>query len=203
MKLKLAGFAVLLLVMSGCAPSAAAEPTAELTAEPTTSLIEESAAGKIAADAVPCAQDAEGMQFYADEAHGFCVLIPDGFSINQSSDVQVASFVGTMTAGGYMPLGLINVTDAGGKSAAEIAAPAVAETQGMGLNVTQQTITVGGEEAIMVDGLSGQDVTRKVFVVHGGTLYEMSFTPSDPNLDTYASVQALYDSVVGTFAFLR
>jgi hypothetical protein len=205
MKLKPAGFKVLplllILVASGC--SSVNNPA---TSEQPIPAIEENtaaAAGKMAADALPCPQDVKGMQFFAEEAHGFCVLIPDGFDITRPDDSEVAAFIGPKSESGLVPLGYIVVTDAKGKSAAEIAAPAIAEAKNMGLAVEQKDIILGGEKAVMVDGLPGQDVTRKIFVVHGGTEYEISFTPADPKLDVYASVESLTDAVTGSFAFLR
>jgi hypothetical protein len=205
MKVKGAGFGVVsmmvVLVMSGCSPfivSASGEQPTPIVEE----LAAEQPAGKLAADSLPCPQDAEGMQFYADEAHGFCLLVPDGFEINQSSDNQL-SLVGAMTESGVPPLGYIIISDAEGKTAAEIAAPEIEQAQGMGMNVAPQDITVGGEPAVMVDGLPGQDVTRKVFVVHGGMAYQLAFTPADPNMDGYDSLMALYDAVIGSFNFLR
>src|SRR5690349_4227963 len=109
MKVKIAGAGVVsmmvLLVVSGCSPfivSASDEQPTPIVEE----LPAEETAGKLAADSLPCPQDAEGMQFYADEAHGFCLLVPEGFDINQSGDNQL-SMVGAMTASGVPPLGYI------------------------------------------------------------------------------------------------
>lgn len=177
------------------------------TEAPATTAVEDSTeapVGKLAADKLPCPQDAQGMQFFADEANGFCLLVPDGFTITRPDDSEVAAFAGTPgAASGSTPLGYIIVGDAQGKTAAEIAAPVIDQAKGLGMKVEPTDITLGGEQAVMVDNLPGQDVTRKVFVVHGGTKYELSFTPSDPNLDTYPAVKSLYDAVIGSFAFLR
>ena len=102
-----------------------------------------------------------------------------------------------------LALAIIEVMDAEGKTAAEHAAPVIADSEALGLNVTQQVITLSGEEAVVVDGLTGQDMNRRVFVVHDGKLFNMMFSPSDPADANAASLQALYDAVIGTFAFLR
>lgn len=211
MRLKEFGFAAVLLLtvmwVSGCAsPAGTVESTQALAATvqateaaPATT---EAPAGKQVADKVPCKQDAEGMQFFANEAYGFCVLVPQEFSIARPDDHEIAAFSGT-PQGGTAPLAYIIVSDAGGKTAAEIAAPAIAEAKGLGLTVTQTDITLSGEPAVVVDGLPGQDVTRTIFVVHNGTEYAISFTPADPKLEAYPSVQKLYDAVIGSFAFMR
>ncbi len=203
MKRKLAGLAALSLLavaVSGCsrllAPAGNTPPTpAPITRTPQPT-------NPPAASALPCRQGGDSMQLLTDEAHNFCVLVPKGFTISQPGDTEVAAFVGPMAPGGPA-VGWIMISDAQGKSAAENAAPAIADAQNLGISVTQQAITVGGEPAVMVDGLPGQDMTRKVFVVHGGVLYELGFTPSDSKLDTYPALQSLYEAVVGSFTFLR
>lgn len=207
MKFKFTGFgialAVVVLAISGCAQViATAEGTQPAPVIETEAPSTEAPAGKISADALPCPQDAEGMQFTADEANGYCVLVPEGFEVNRSTDMQM-SFIGPVPESGVQVLGFIMVSDAEGKTAAEIAAPVISEAEGMGMNLTQQDLTVGDEPALMVDGLPGQDSNRQVFVVHGGKLFKLMFVPSDPNDPNYAQMQSLYDAVIGSMAFLR
>jgi hypothetical protein len=205
MKFKLAGSGVVsmvvLLVMSGCSPfivSAEGEAPTPVIKE----IPAEEPAGKLAADSLPCPQDVEGMEFVAEEAHGFCVLVPEGFEVNHPTDYEM-TFVGPVPESGVQALGIIEVKDAEGKSAAEHAAPYIADSEALGLNVERQTITLSGEEAVVVDGLTGQDMNRRVFVVHEGKLYNMMFAPSDPSDANYDSLQSLYNAVIGSFAFLR
>jgi hypothetical protein len=205
MKFKLAGFVLILmmvvLVISGCAQSAVSAGGAEPT-----EVVEDIAPGvpegKIAADSLPCPQEAEGMQFFAEEAHGYCVLVPDTFSVERPLDDEVI-FQGPVPQSGGQALGFIVVADVQGQSTAEFAAPLIAEAENMGMTVVQSTITLSGEEALVVEGLPGQDISRQVFVVHGGMLYRMTFVPDDASDEGFESMQALYDAVIGSFAFLR
>lgn len=204
MKFKVAGFGLVLiavvLMMSGCAQvivsSSGTQPTPvieEITAEPQ---------DKVDASALPCPQDVPGMQLVSDETHGFCTLIPEGFSVEHPNDYEVV-FIGPVPEWGTHALAIIVVRDAEGKAAAEHAAPLVAEAEGMGMAVTQTRVTIGGEEGLVVDGLPGQDINRRVFVVHGEQLYDILFVtaimPDDPG---YEPTHALYDAVTGSFAFL-
>src|SRR5689334_7212912 len=96
MKFRFTGFglALVMIAASGCSqvivrvegtqPAPVIETQAAATEAPST----EAPAGKDSADSLPCPQDAEGMQFFADEANGYCVLVPEGFEISRASDTQ-------------------------------------------------------------------------------------------------------------------
>jgi hypothetical protein len=191
-----------LLVASGC--STWTTITSSSGTQPTPVIEESTAApqGKLAADALPCPQDAAGMQFVADEANGYCVLVPQAFSVERPNDSEMA-FLGPVPESGTQAIGLIWVEDAGGKTAAEIVAPVIADSESLGLAVVQTQITLSGEQALVIDGLTGQDINRQVFVVHGGKLYKMMFVPDTDQDSNYETMQALYDAVIGSFAFLR
>ena len=65
-----------------------------------------------------------------------------------------------------------------------------------------ESLTIGGEAAIMLDKLPGQSINRQVFVLHNDTLYQLSFMPMDENPpEVYAQAEALYDTVTQSFNF--
>jgi hypothetical protein len=71
--------------------------------------------------------------------------------------------------------------------------------------VTQTLTQLGGEPAIIVDGLPGILLNRQAFVIDGDRLHHFVLLPWHDRAfeDRQAEVQALWDAVVGSFAFIK
>lgn len=98
---------------------------------------------------------------------------------------------------------LVSISEAGGQTAAQIADAQIAEAAGMGMGaeVVRTELTVGGQPAILVDGLPAQDSVRYVYVVNNDRLYRLEFTPWYPQ-DGTSPLEKLYQVVVDSFRFL-
>ena len=95
----------------------------------------------------------------------------------------------------------VQVQDAAGKTAAQFVDEQVVAL-GEGFNISTSEVTVDGEQAIVVDGLPGQDSNRQVFVVHNERLYDLVFMPWFPNAAEPTPLEHLYATVMDTFHFL-
>jgi hypothetical protein len=92
--------------------------------------------------------------------------------------------------------------DAAGATAGSVADRIVRDFEGFTLE--RSAATVAGEPAVVLDGVPGQDINRRVIFVHDGLLYELTFAPADPAQgDAYGQMEALYDLVVKSFRFLE
>jgi hypothetical protein len=66
----------------------------------------------------------------------------------------------------------------------------------------RESLTIDGEAAIMLDGLSGQDPNRQVVVLHNGRLYNLYFLQMNKNQpELYAQAETLYNTVIESFNF--
>lgn len=143
-------------------------------------------------------------QSYANSPMGYCLLLPTGYDIIEVSDTSVAVVVGSLL-NVTDPRLHVDVTDLMGGTAAEAADAAVADAL-IALpdwDAQQTTVTVGGEEAVVVDKLPGQEWHRDLFVAHSGRLYRLSFMPADEALgDAYARMEVLYQTVIDSFTFI-
>jgi hypothetical protein len=76
---------------------------------------------------------------------------------------------------------------------------------GPGFNVSvDPVLDIDGEQAIVVNGLPGQDSNRQLFMVHGDLLYHMMFVPDNPRLDDpYHYMEDLYAMIINTFHFTK
>lgn len=148
----------------------------------------------------------EGSALFVDDVNGFSLSYPQGFEVVRHSE-QAVSFVGPVPQAGTPAMLLVNVRDAGGRSAAEEADWRYNDVRFLiteGMDVRRSTLTLGGIDAVQIDGLpGGQDMNRQVLVVRDGVLFELMFVPMDPAYpDVVAQVEALYSAVVESFTFL-
>ncbi|MDQ4077155.1 MAG: hypothetical protein M3220_13015 [Chloroflexota bacterium] len=168
-----------LLALTACARQAA--PTSEATGE--------------------CAEPAEGNELLTNEEAGYCLVYPDSY-------VAEGPFYATMIdpAPGrqgqepQLPFAEIQVTTADGRSATQVADEMVA---GMpDFPIERSTLTLDGEEAIVLDRLPGQELNRQILIVHDDLLYRFTFVPADPAADLYTEMEQLYATVTSSFNFL-
>lgn len=142
-------------------------------------------------------------QLLKNEANGYCLLYPVGYKNQQPNPNETVFFAGS-------PLNVeagrayIEVRDAGGRAASEIAGGIVAEAAANlpGWGIRRGTATVGGETAMVLDNVPGQDIGRQVVMVHGDRLYLMTFVPADPAQgEAYQGMENLYKTVVESLRF--
>ncbi len=141
-------------------------------------------------------------QAITSEAFGFCVLLPADFSYEEPSATNANLFIGSMMAVEHPKL-MIEVTDAGGQTAAEAADALVAEFPAvMGIQRTFGD-TLGYEVAERLDGVPGQDLGRVLLAVHNDKLYRLTFVPADPaQSEVYAQMEEMFNMVLQTWRFL-
>jgi len=179
-------------LISACGPGAGGEisVTPEVEGEAGgTSLPVSSATATISVAAV-----------VASEQWGFCFTVPEGFT--QVPGIELVEVMGPYAGSGPEPgLMWVDVTEAEGRSAEEVANEEVAAVGG--LNPPRYTVTLGGEEALVLDGMPGQDAVRKVYIVHAGKLYRLSFSPyRSDNVTANDQMEALYAAVTSSWVWI-
>lgn len=146
-----------------------------------------------------CPEPVEGTALLQNEQLGYCLLYPDDYIVEARDNADILVIDSIMNH--VDPRFDVLVEDAAGRTVEE----AVEEwaTGYPGFEMPRSTITVDGEEAIVVDDVPGQEISRFVFVVHGDRLYRMMFTHTAPDLgEAYAQAQNLYTVVTNSFRFL-
>jgi hypothetical protein len=141
-----------------------------------------------------------GAQVLTNESLGYAFLYPDTYTVvtMENGDSVVIDSIMNHTD----PRLGIDVEDAAGRTAAEVADALRAEYP-EGFVIGRSTITLDGEEAVVLDPVPGQEFSRYLFVVKGGRLYRFMFTHSDPALgETYTRMENLYTVVTNSFRFL-
>jgi hypothetical protein len=139
------------------------------------------------------------METFSSDELGFCFSYPQGYtSLPESETVEIVApaLPGTDLPGIFW----LEISDAYGRSAEVIANEDL--TTAAGLDVGVWDLTVGGDPAVALDGMPGQDFQRRVYVVHGQTLYVLAFMPTrSQNLDVSDQMEALYTAVINSWAW--
>lgn len=130
-----------------------------------------------------CTEAAEEMVSYRNDHHGYCLLLPATYTIFDTNPNEIA----------IVKESLLNVTDprlhiaviaAEGKDAEQFADQIVAAMTGFDIERSSQMIA--GQEAVVLDNVPGQDINRRVLIVYGDLLYDLTYTPmSSPEIEAF------------------
>ena len=75
-------------------------------------------------------------------------------------------------------------------------------TYAAGLDVGRWTVTLDGEQAVVLEGMPGQELQRRVYVVRGETLYILAFMPTrSENEAANEQIEALYTAITNSWAW--
>jgi hypothetical protein len=192
MKTRLLTLTLLLtmLLLAGCTLAGAAE----LNTEPPLP----------SGDSVQSSADpTSGSELLINEEHGYSLRYPNGYAIEHPNPDETVLVVGSLL-NVEQPRLHIEVQAAEGRTAAEVADELMADVEAAlpDFNVERGTVTLNGEQAVVLDHVPGQDINRLVFVVHNDHLYKLMFAPADESLgDTHAQMESLYATVIDSFSF--
>jgi hypothetical protein len=130
---------------------------------------------------------------------GFCFSYPQGYTQIPNIDtveIAVPDFPGTDTKGLFW----IEISDSYERTAEKIADEDM--TYAAGVDVGRWTVTLGGEQAVVLDGMPGQDLQRRVYVVHQQTLYVLAFMPTrSENKVAGDQMETLYTAVTNSWTW--
>ncbi len=149
-----------------------------------------------------------GIQPYIDEALGFSVFLPKDYAVSDPNDNEVMFLApGEGHPSDDRAAAFIYVEPANGRTAEQVATAIAEDNKSvMGPGYTGGDITVmeiDGELAYSVGGLTGQDINRRLYMVHNDQLYWMMFVPDTTLAPAYQQMEDLYFMIVNTFHFTR
>jgi hypothetical protein len=151
--------------------------------------------------AAGCPSAEDGAAAYANDDHGYCLLYPANYIVEQPNADETV-FVIDSIMNHTDPRASITVVPANGRTAAQAADEMLEGLDMDAFNIERAETSLGGEAAIMLDSMPGQDINRQLFAVHGGMLFHLYFTPFDTSLgENYARAENLYNRVTASFVF--
>jgi hypothetical protein len=138
---------------------------------------------------------------YTHPGDGYCVVIPDTYSVLQLEDGGVT--IGPNVQAGMEPglpfLAIEPAEPAEGKTAAQLVDEYVAFMLGgvEGIEATLSDATLDGAAAVRIDGIPGQDSNRQLIGVHDDVAYRLWVVPATVDYgDPDAEASAPYSMVV-------
>jgi hypothetical protein len=149
-----------------------------------------------------------GIQAYTSDALGFSLYQPKDYEVIFPNDNQVMFVApGEGHPSDDRAAAFIYVEPANGRTAEQVATAIAEDNKSvMGPGYTGGDITVmeiDGETAYSVGGLTGQDINRRLYMVHNDQLYWMMFVPDTTLAPAYQQMEDLYYMIVNTFHFTR
>ena len=147
-----------------------------------------------------CPEPAPETALLRSDEFGYCLLYPGSHVVEQLDGGNTEIVVGSVM-NHTDPRVSIVVEDLAGRSIEQVIDEFLAGYEGF--EIEQSNVTLGGEEAVLLDRIPGQDYYRKLFVAHDGSLYNLAIFPYDPNLaDTLPQAENLYTVLINSFQFL-
>jgi hypothetical protein len=137
------------------------------------------------------------MKSFSSDQLGICFSYPKGYSQEPNSEtVNIAGpeLQSTDTKGRFW----LEISEAYDRTAKTIADQDM--TFATGIDVDRWITTLDGELAEVLDGMPGQDLQRRVYVVHGQTLYILGFMPThSENRAATSQMETLYTAVMDSW----
>lgn len=156
--------------------------------------------GSIPADG--CLEAGLGTLVLENRGQGYCLLYPDEYEVVQTNDTSTELVIDSVM-NHIDPRVSITVDDAAGRTAEQIANAELAAFSLPDWIIERTDITIDGEPAVVLDHLPGQDLNRRVFLVHEGRLYHLFFTPVDPSQpEVYQRMETFYRTIIDSFRFV-
>jgi hypothetical protein len=204
--------AMLAFVLSAC--GAPATLTLEQTISPTAVIMSTNTPFPVIPTETPTPQVLESTpvqtsvndtaELFSSDRLGLCFSYPQGYTQNSYDDtvaIAAPDLPGTDKKGRFW----LEISDSYNRTALKIADEdmTIAVSQGVPPeNLGWWSITLGGEEAVVLDGMPGQYLQRRVYVVHEQTLYVLAFWPTrSENKATGDQMETLYTAVTNSWAW--
>lgn len=197
------------MVFSGAGTATVPEATQQTITDLALTLINQVAAPRLSPDATAAAIDpatrclpaAADQQSLVDTVNGYCLLYPTDYVAVESEAVTV-----NLVKGDIMnhtdPRVAITVEDVAGRTLEEVVAELETVYGLPDTPVERGSITVDGVDAVVLDNLPGQDLNRRVVLMHNDRLYSFFFTPLGEPGQARADMELFYQGIFDSLRFL-
>jgi hypothetical protein len=136
---------------------------------------------------------------FSSEQLGLCFSYPRGYtSLPESDTVEVIA--PALTGSDTREIFWLEISDAYDRTAEVIVDQDVVLAGNV--DVKRWTTIIGGEQAVVLEGMPGQDPQRRVYVVHQQTLYVLAFMPTlSQDKAISDQLEELYNAITTSWAW--
>lgn len=138
-------------------------------------------------------------ELYSSDLLDLCFSYPRGYTqipYNDAVEIAAPDLPGSDTKGLFW----LEISDSYDRTAEEIADQEL--TTLAGLDIGRWTVMLDGEQAVVLDGMPGQELQRRVYVVHAQTLYVLAFWPArSQNKAAGDQMESLYATITDSWAW--
>jgi len=191
---------IVVLALSACnAASGTVAPTEPPTPVPTVPPTPISTAEP------SCPGPRAGTQLLRHEEHGYCLLYPDGLVRVDTPPYQICLVPEGPAMACHTAVALVEVTDAAGRSADQIADEWIANSEAEipGIVIQRTSLTVSGQQAVVLEGLPGVASTRDIVIVQTDRLYKLTFVfPGPEDAPATERFELTYETIIDSFTFV-
>jgi len=132
-------------------------------------------------------------ELFSSDQLGLCFSYPEGYTQIPNIDA-VEITAPDLPSSNVKRLFWLEISDSYYRTAEVITDQEM--TLAPGVDVGRWTVTIGGEQAVVLDGMPGQDFQRRVYVVHQWTLYVLAFMSTrSENKAAGDQMEALYTAI--------
>ncbi len=186
-------------LVSSCGTVPPSTPAVGKVEPPETAVADVSTPTPQALESTPAQTSAsDTAEWFSSDQLGLCFSYPRGYSQIPSDTVEIVApdLPSTDTKGLFW----LEISDSYDRTAEKIADQDITYTAG--LDVGRWTMTLGGEQAVALDGMPGQEFQRRLYVVHQQTLYVLAFMPTrSENRAANDQMESLYAAVTSSWAW--
>lgn len=138
-------------------------------------------------------------QWFVSDQLGLCFSYPEGYT--QVPYEDTVEIVGPELPGfDLRELFWLEKSDAFDRTA-EVIADQDMTAAGIP-SIARSFVTLDGEQAVVLDGMPGQDLQRRVYAVHDQTLYVLAFMPTlSENKAASDQLEVLYIAITNSWAW--
>jgi hypothetical protein len=193
-------FFILSGLVSSCGVVPSLTPRVDMAEPPQTAVADVFTPTQQALESTPVQTGVnDTAESFSSDQLGLCFSYPQGYTqipYNDTVEITAPDLPGSDMKGLFW----LEISDSYNRTAEEIADQDM--TSVAGLNPVRWTVTLGGEQAVVLDGMPGQDLQRRVYIVHEGTLYVLAFMPTrSENKAANDQMEALYAAVTNSWAW--
>ena len=142
-------------------------------------------------------------ELFSSDQLGLCFSYPQGYTQISADAVEIAA--PDLSGSDVKGLFWLEISDSENRTAEEIADEDMTYAIDVGVpteNLGRWTVTLGGEQAVVLDGMPGQELQRRVYIVREQTLYMLGFWPArSENKAAGDQMEALYTVVTNSWTW--